>query len=165
MTKYDLIFKKIRELKYQHNLDNCVFRALFDFNMENVSDKKININDKEYFTYLSGSPESKTFASFEKFSDLLKYFKKDSFTKNTSLNDLFQEVHNRYMFEQGYDVKKIVQENTQTKGMNDTIAYVCHGTSELAINYSILNHAAVLPVTKSPAINRENVGLMFLNTV
>lgn len=165
MTRYNLILNKIKELKSQNNMDSFVLRALFGFNQDVISNEKVKVNNQEFYIYSSGSDDSIQYSQLKNFSNLLPFFNKENFLKNPNLNDLFQEVHNRYMIEQGYDVKKKVQQNTQKEDMDTTIAYVCHDTSELAINYSLLNYTAILPVTKSSAINRENVNLMFLNTV
>lgn len=164
MSKYDIVLNKIKELNSNSNVDRNVLRALYDLNLENISSHEITYNGETHFTTYPNSSDSKMYRNLKNFSDILEFFKRDKFAKNSNYDDLFQEVHNRYMLDQGYDVKREIKENTNP-ALSSAIAYVSPNSSDLNVNYEMLNKCKDLPIEKSLTMNKDNVALMFLDTI
>ena len=164
MSKYDIVLEKIKNLNTEGNVDRNVLRAFYDLNLKNISDNAIIFNGETHYINNVESEDGKKYRQLKNFSDILEYFKKDNFAKNTNYDNLFQEVHTRYMLDQGYDVKREIKENTDPR-LNKAIAYVSPDSSALHVNYEMLNKCKELPLEKSLTMNKENLSLMFLDTI
>lgn len=97
--------------------------------------------------------------------ELLARFEKEHFNKytNKELKHLFQETHNRFIKESGYNVTRnvVVKVNSKEPGMG---GYVCSADDILFINKCLINKGKETK-DMSNIINQKSIGKIYLDVL
>ena len=154
--RYDELNKKIEKWFKEGSEDKLILQTLYaQCNLEhhqllrNVKDirsktKFNNVSDKELVAKFSKQP-------FNSYSQ-------------EDLNHLMQEVHNRYIGENGWDVTRSVLAKSNNPQDAGTFGYCCYADDLLFINKDMIDEAKRIKDHSQP-INAETVGKYFLDTV
>ncbi|MBQ7307658.1 MAG: hypothetical protein IJW82_03930 [Clostridia bacterium] len=152
-NRYNLINQKLKEWKKQGQ-DQNILKTIFE---HSNLDSMVTINGKNDVFVDTG---------FQGLSlqELYKLFDKGSFNKmdQYQITNLFQEVHNRYITSNDLELSRNVVFDEDN--FNNFWGYVTYSDNMLFMNKSILEKV-LSKNKKNSKINKENVGLAFLNII
>ena len=154
--RYEELNKKIQQWYKDGSQDKLILQTLYaQCNLEH-HDLLHNVPDIKNKTKFSNLTDEELVAKFSR-EPFNTYSQKD-------LNHLMQEVHNRYIKENGWDVTRSVLTKSDNPEDEGTFGYCCYADDLLFINKDMIDDAKNIK-DHSEAINAETVGKYFLDTV
>ena len=152
-TRYDKLLNKIKQWHKEGSQDDLILRSLYDqvaLEQNGLVDRSEDLTKETKYSNLS-----------EK--DFTKLFKTKNFTPldETDIKHLFQELHNRYMNDKGFDVTRHVAVVNNPE--QSAYGYVCYSDDLMFINKGAIDKAKTIEPSKSN-FNKTNIGhsLMFI---
>lgn len=154
--RYEELNRKIIEWNKEGSQDRLILQTLY---------AQCNLQHHEM---LEDVPDIKAGTKFAGLSneELVANFSRNPFNtySQEDLNHLMQEVHNRYIGENKWDVTRSVYVKSNNPEDEGVFGYCCYADDLLFINKDMIDDAKR---TKNPnePINRETVGKYFLDTI
>jgi hypothetical protein len=155
-SRYDELNQKIREMYKDHSEDKLILQTLYaQCNLEH-SPLLNNVPDIREKTKFSGCTDKELVSKFSE-KPFNTYSQED-------LNHLMQEVHNRYIGENKWDVTRSVLTKEHNPNERGVFGYCCYADDLLFINKDMIDEAKRIKNNSQP-INAKTVGKYFLDTV
>ena len=147
--RYDELNKNIAKWYKDGSQDKLILQTLY---------AQCNL---EHNRLLNGVPDIKDKTKFHNLSDqeLVAKFSKNPFNNYSQedLNHLMQEVHNRYIGENNWDVTRLVYAKSHNPQDEGVFGYCCYADDLLFINKDMIDEAKAVKDHSQP-INAETVG-------
>ena len=154
--RYNTIVEQIKKWYNDNTEDKNILQSLFAqaYLRENeIVDRSEDLKKGTKYSNLSNKEFSNLFAT-KNFNNINK----------TDIKHLFQELHNRYMHNKGYEpTRNVAVVDSKDKSLDTTYGYVCYADDLLFINKSAIDKAKLInPQDKN--LNKTNLGisLMFI---
>lgn len=154
--RYDELNKNIQKWFKDKSQDRLILQTLYaqcNLQHNKMIAKAPNLKNGTKFSNLSNE-------------ELVALFSKETFNEYSQqdLNHLMQEVHNRYIGENKWDVTRTVHTKANNPEDEGTFGYCCYADDLLFINKDMIDDAKMIKDRSQP-INSETVGKYFLDTV
>ena len=153
--RYEELNQKIRQW-YDQGQDKLLLQTLYS---------QCNLQHHDLLAHAIDLKDGTKFADLTD-KELVAQFNKDPFNKYSveDLNHLMQEVHNRYIGENKWDITRSVLVRSNNPEDEGVFGYCCYADDLLFINNDMISEAKNIK-DRSQAINAETVGKYFLDTI